>query len=364
MEELSGTEGPADAPPPPADAEVRLGGEEKHSPRTPSLRPWVVPVAIVVTFVAGTLIGAGIVLAATRPAERVPGAADEEVGHLLQRLAFGSCARQTLPQPFWDKVVDLKPDLFVFAGDVVYGDCDADETCANLDDAWRLLLANDNYTRARNAVHMEYILDDHDYGLNDCGADNPHKHLAKELFLDAINATGDDPRRRREGLYKSLLFRGRDTNNKEWVTQVLLLDVRWFKDPWKASSAPGSPGRQRYEPEVSPGMRDATILGREQWEWLVGQLRIPAHFRFVVSTIQVLAEGHGYERWGLMPFEQSRLLNALNHAAASGGSGGGRSAVILLSGDRHLGSCGADELRCPSQSSRDASRATQALCPQ
>ena len=40
----------------------------------------------------------------------------------LQRIAFGSCAKQDKPQPIWDAVVETKPQLFLFIGDNIYGD--------------------------------------------------------------------------------------------------------------------------------------------------------------------------------------------------------------------------------------------------
>ena len=40
----------------------------------------------------------------------------------LSRVAFGSCADEEKPQPIWDAVLAYKPDLFLFAGDNVYGD--------------------------------------------------------------------------------------------------------------------------------------------------------------------------------------------------------------------------------------------------
>ena len=40
----------------------------------------------------------------------------------LSRIAFGSCAEQRRPQPIWDAILAYHPDLFIFAGDNVYGD--------------------------------------------------------------------------------------------------------------------------------------------------------------------------------------------------------------------------------------------------
>ena len=40
----------------------------------------------------------------------------------LTRIAFGSCARESDPQPIWDAIVAGRPELFIFTGDNIYGD--------------------------------------------------------------------------------------------------------------------------------------------------------------------------------------------------------------------------------------------------
>jgi alkaline phosphatase D len=40
----------------------------------------------------------------------------------LTRIAFGSCADEEKPQPIWDVVLIYRPELFLFAGDNLYGD--------------------------------------------------------------------------------------------------------------------------------------------------------------------------------------------------------------------------------------------------
>ena len=40
------------------------------------------------------------------------------------------------------------------------------------------------------------------------------------------------------------------------------------------------------------------MLGETQWAWLEDQLSMPADIRIITSSIQVIAEGHGWERWG------------------------------------------------------------------
>ncbi|HVX10209.1 MAG TPA: alkaline phosphatase D family protein, partial [Pirellulales bacterium] len=72
----------------------------------------------------------------------------------------------------------------------------------------------------------------------------------------------------------------------------------------------------------------ATILGEQQWKWLGEQLATPAEVRLIGSSIQFVADEHGWEKWGNFPQERSRLLNLLRQSRAAG--------VIFLSGDRHL----------------------------
>lgn len=35
-------------------------------------------------------------------------------------IAFGSCAHQTKPQPFWPHLANTKPDVWLWTGDAVY----------------------------------------------------------------------------------------------------------------------------------------------------------------------------------------------------------------------------------------------------
>ena len=79
-------------------------------------------------------------------------------------------------------------------------------------------------------------------------------------------------------------------------------------------------------PDADPGK---TMLGDVQWRWLEEQLRAEAQLRLIVSGIQVLADGHGWERWGNLPRERDRLLRSITQSGAGG--------VVFLSGDRHIG---------------------------
>jgi alkaline phosphatase D len=63
--------------------------------------------------------------------------------------------------------------------------------------------------------------------------------------------------------------------------------------------------------------------------WLGEQLARPAELRLIVSSVQVLAEGQEWERWGNLPLERDRLIGLIGSTGANG--------VVFLSGDRHAG---------------------------
>lgn len=248
----------------------------------------------------------------------------------LTWFAHGSCAHQKKPQAVWRTLIGLAPQLFLFNGDIVYGDCTNSSYCGNLPTAWRDLFGNVNFQAATRALPMMGMLDDHDYGANDCHMGVPEyeswKAYAKDIFLERFGVPSSDERRFREGLYTHRTFgpAGRRT-------QLVLLDTRWFRSKFLDTPCPYCPGKERYVPynESNHPSPSLSMLGETQWRWLEGVLREPADLRIVTSTVQVLAMNHGWERWGLIPSEVGRLLRLLNATRANG--------VILLSGDRHTG---------------------------
>jgi alkaline phosphatase D len=238
----------------------------------------------------------------------------------LSRIALGSCAKQTMPQPIWGAVLAWRPELFVFMGDNVYGDFNsADAT--GLREAYAATRQIAGYQKLCETVPHLAIWDDHDYGSNDGGADFAHKAVSKALFLDFWKAAATDVRRTREGIYESRVI---GPPGKR--VQVILLDVRWFRSPLRITDQRGAAGKQRYLPDSDPAK---TMLGAAQWAWLAEELRKPAELRLVVSSTQVLAEGHGWERWGNFPLERQKLFDTIRESGAKG--------VVFVSGDRHIG---------------------------
>ena len=123
----------------------------------------------------------------------------------LTLVAHGSCSDQFKAQRFWRVVLAAAPQLWVYNGDIVYGDCRS-AACHELRDAWSDLLADADFRTAAARLPMEGILDDHDYGLNDCTASNPYKGFAKNLFLSHFRVPSTDPRWNRPGLYTARTF--------------------------------------------------------------------------------------------------------------------------------------------------------------
>ena len=246
------------------------------------------------------------------------------------RIGFGSCINQDLPQAIWPAVLAERADFFIFGGDTVYASAQPFRI-ERLNAAYAKQQAQAGFAQLRANVPHLAIWDDHDYGVNDGGAAFAHKAASKDSFLRFWNVAADDPRRQHEGLYHAAVMgpAGRRV-------QIILLDTRWFRSPWKPTDQRDAPGRERYLPDADPAK---TMLGQAQWDWLAQQLTVQADVRLVVSGIQILADGHGWERWGNFPHERQHLIDTLRSAHANG--------VVLLSGDRHIGALYRDSFGMP-----------------
>jgi len=144
------------------------------------------------------------------------------------------------------------------------------------------------------------------------------KEVSQQLFLDFLGEPADSPRRQRPGIYDARTFgpQGRRTH-------IILLDTRFFRDA--LTRRPGvEHGDHDYQP--TPDVR-ASILGETQWQWLEAQLRVPAELHIIVSSIQVIAEDHGGEKWANFPHERERLFRLIRDTGAGG--------VLFISGDMH-----------------------------
>jgi alkaline phosphatase D len=232
----------------------------------------------------------------------------------ITKIAFGSCASQSMPQPHWDTIVLQEPDLFLLMGDNVYGDCTTSE-CMELREAYREFSLHPSIQGGAPLVSVFATLDDHDYGQNNCNMMNPYKDKAKQLFQEFFQLTSDSLPWH-DGVYRSQIFGVSGTR-----VQIILLDTRYSRSPFIETGKPSSP----YKPEPEDNI-DQQMLSPSQWLWLENQIRESADLRIIVSSIQVLNKVTGFEAWRQLPMEQQRLFKLLKDET-----------VIFVSGDRHVG---------------------------
>lgn len=241
----------------------------------------------------------------------------------LTSIAVSSCSNEDRPAPLYSDILVAKPDLLLMVGDNVYGSAKPDDPeLSDLRAAYTTMAANPDFTKLASQIPHLAVWDDHDFGKNDAGGDFAYKALAQRMFNSFWNIPAASPLRSREGIYREVKIgpAGRRV-------QIIILDTRYFRDPLRLTDQRNSPGRERYIPH--PFESKADILGPAQWAWLESVLKQPADVRIVVSSIQVVADGHGWERWSQFPAAQDRLYRLIETSGAKG--------VVFVSGDRHLG---------------------------
>lgn len=235
----------------------------------------------------------------------------------VTRITFGSCARPGRDQSIYDAILARDPDVFLFLGDNVYGPNNPDPSLKGLRRQYQLLGDSAPFARLRERVPVLVTWDDHDFGPNDAGGDFPHKTTSQQIFKHVWGVQGDDPRAGRDGVYHA-----RTVGPVGQRVQFILLDTRYFRSSL-AESPKGS--RLRYQAQTDPA---ADMLGEAQWRWLGARLREPADLRILATSIQLLADGHGFEAWRTMPVQRERLFRLIRDTRAKN--------VITISGDRHL----------------------------
>lgn len=234
----------------------------------------------------------------------------------LERIAFGSCLDQRRPQPVWQAVIAQRPQLMLMLGDNVYGDVKGAEL-AELKAAYAIQAAQPELAAARAAMPFLATWDDHDYGLNDAAEDFPWKRASRRVFADFWQLQRQSLPA--EGVYRSVVVgpEGRRV-------RIILLDLRTFRSRFAELPSSERRGSWRY---AEDGSKTKTMLGEAQWAWLETELQKPAELRILVSSTQLLAEAHAFERWGHLPAERQRLFDMLRSTDARG--------TIVISGDRH-----------------------------
>jgi alkaline phosphatase D len=208
---------------------------------------------------------------------------------LLSRIAFGSCLNSDQPQPIWDAAVAAQPQIFLLLGDTIGANA------TNLTDqtaSYAGLAAQPGYQQLLRTCPIWATWNDRD--------DGPDFHRSQH-----------------PGVYDARIF---GPPGKQ--VQIISLDVRTFRSPLK-KRAERLPGEGPWEANSDGSV---TLLGSDQWTWLRRMLRMPAQFRILVSSIQVVAEDHHWEKWMNLPHERKLLFDMISDTEADG--------ILFISGDR------------------------------
>lgn len=221
----------------------------------------------------------------------------------ISRIAFGSCANQfgnTNPEIFYS-IVDWKPDIYVWLGDIVYADrYSLPKVFIPTDEkSWRLkynsFKNSAEYQALINTTMITGIYDDHDYGVNDGDKSFIYKELGKKLVLEFLD---DGSIRDHGGIYHSFVFEN---------LKLILLDVRWFRD-------------NKWDNE-------GDSIGEEQWAWLEKELQTGERVKIIGNGLQIntFDRSGPAEKWHKK--SRLRLWKLLDKYPG----------VLLLSGDVHYG---------------------------
>jgi alkaline phosphatase D len=227
-------------------------------------------------------------------------------------IAFGSCNKLDKPQTMWGHVAANNPNLWIWLGDIIYADtADMKALAAH----YKRLKTNPEYKKLRAKAQIIGVYDDHDYGVNDGCRYYPYKKGAKKCLMDFLDVPGNHPLRKREGAYQSYTF-----GKAPQRIKVIVMDTRYFRD-----SLTKDPSKERrYIPNTTGDM-----LGETQWKWLERELKTStANLNILCSSVQILADEHGHEKWGNFPNARKRMLGLIASTKPKN--------LLILSGDRHM----------------------------
>ncbi|MDC0442852.1 alkaline phosphatase family protein [Gammaproteobacteria bacterium] len=228
------------------------------------------------------------------------------------KFGLGSCLDQDREQSIWSSIKKEELDGFIFLGDNVYGDL-PNGKLLKMERAYQIQKKRlPNWLMDEKEILA--IWDDHDFGLNDGGGDYPYKKDAEKMFLNFWNIPQADPRRNREGIYFKQIKEIEGTK-----VEIIGLDTRYFRSKLK----------RKKNAYVQNNDSKATILGQDQWAWLEASISNSiADVIIILSSIQILATNHPYEKWDNFPLERIRLLEILANASKD-------KTIIAVTGDRH-----------------------------
>ena len=248
-----------------------------------------------------------------------------DTSKVITEFGFGSCNDQTKPQPLWAVIQKQNPELFLMMGDNIYASAPNTKPIV---DQYIKLNENTDYKKLRESTPFLAIWDDHDFGVNDGGADNAEKEEARKSFLSYWRYLKQSLPKNQRAIYHS-----RIVGDKKKRVQFIMLDTRWDRSPLVKNPDYNPEDKTQVGPPkiyIPTSDTKTTFLSNEQWVWLEEELKKPADLRILVSSIQLIANDHSFEKWGLFPHEREKFFKLLQNLKVKN--------LVVLSGDRHLSS--------------------------
>ncbi|MGY6561823.1 MAG: alkaline phosphatase D family protein [Luteibaculaceae bacterium] len=234
-------------------------------------------------------------------------------------IAFGSCDHEERPEKLWAEILLHNPDVFIWGGDIMYGDSPDME------------VLREKYNKQKNLPDYQALMasaiitgtyDDHDYGVNDGGKYFAQKKESRNLLFEFLDLPAKHEAWQREGAYHK-----QELGPPSKLIKILNLDTRYFRDTLERPL--------RFNPETGKdelfylANDSGDVLGEAQWAWLEKELtHSNAKFHIINSSIQVLSAEHRFEKWANFPTALNRLLALFEKTKPSG--------LLLISGDRHI----------------------------
>ena len=237
-----------------------------------------------------------IAAASLAPASGRRRAAPPLIAHRLRLLRRATPATADL-----GRRAAYHPDLFIFAGDNVYGDFNTADA-ADLKQAYESAQDIAGYTRLRGRCRISRSGTITTMASMTAAPTSPQGGGERMNSSKFWNVPADDVRRSREGIYNARII-----GPPGMRVQVVLLDLRWFRSPLKPTDQRGAPGKERYVPDADPAK---TMLGDAQWAWLAARAAQAGRGAALVSTIAGAGRGPWLGALGQFP---ARAPEAVRH---------------------------------------------------
>ncbi len=229
-------------------------------------------------------------------------------GPMSFRIGFASCATTGSNHRIFSTLKDLRLHLFIHMGDFHYEDI-AGNSPSLFRQTYDRVLSSPRQGSFYRSTPIAYVYDDHDFGQDDADGTSPSKPAALQVYQQCVPHY---PLSRVDGKIRTIqqaFTVGR--------VRFLMLDVR-----------------SERTPEEKPDGSNNTMLGKEQLEWLRGELREAAQrYPLVVlvnpvSWITKRTPGSS-DGWELYNHERTIIADMIKETKLV-------DRLIMLSGDGHM----------------------------